>query len=130
MNQRICAICGKIDLLVGEVRSENCHSCAIRKARTGKRRIFDRGNTNGYRMIYVDGKRFYEHRYVMEQYLGRKLNRNEHVHHIDGNTINNVIENLELITASEHGRMHMTTEVAKQRSALAHKARRQKSEAI
>ena len=39
---------------------------------------------NKYRAIRVNGKKMDEHRYVMEQYLGRKLEKNEVVHHING----------------------------------------------
>jgi len=42
-------------------------------------------------------------RYVMRQHLGLKeLPKNLHVHHIDGNTLNDDIENLELLSASDH----------------------------
>lgn len=61
---------------------------------------------NNYKAIKVDGKKIDEHRYIMEQYLGRKLTRNEVVHHKDGNKANNDIENLELTTLSEHTRQH------------------------
>ena len=61
----------------------------------------------GYRQIRVNGKTIPEHRYIMEQHLGRKLERNELVHHIDGDRLNNTIENLEVMTIEEHARMHM-----------------------
>ena len=62
---------------------------------------------SNYRAIRVNGKKIDEHRYVMEQYLGRKLSRDEVVHHKDGNKENNDIENLELMSLSEHSRQHM-----------------------
>lgn len=46
------------------------------------------------------------HRFLMEQKIGRKLNRNEHVHHINGNKLDNRIENLMLLSASDHHKLH------------------------
>lgn len=43
----------------------------------------------------------YEHRYVMEQHLGRALYKHENVHHKDGNKLNNDISNLELWSKSQ-----------------------------
>ena len=43
-----------------------------------------------------------EHRWVMEQHLGRPLMSEETVHHIDGNRQNNTLANLELFS-SRHG---------------------------
>lgn len=48
----------------------------------------------------------YEHRVVMENHLGRLLNADEIVHHRDHNKHNNGLDNLELITRSEHARRH------------------------
>ena len=37
-----------------------------------------------------------EHRLIMEKHLGRYLKQSEEIHHIDGNTINNKLNNLML----------------------------------
>ncbi len=61
---------------------------------------------SGYRMVRVEGKLTYEHRVVMATHLGRPLERWEIVHHIDGDPLNNAIENLHLMTQAEHRRRH------------------------
>lgn len=54
----------------------------------------------------VAGSYRYEHRRVMEAAIGRRLKRSEHVHHKDGNKLNNNIDNLILLTANEHAQLH------------------------
>ena len=48
----------------------------------------------------------HEHRVVAEQILGRALMRNEIVHHLDGNKQNNDPTNLQVMTQSEHLKLH------------------------
>lgn len=57
-----------------------------------------------YKTIKVNGKYIREHRYIMEQHLGRKLERWEHVHHINDDSSDNRIENLEVLSNSDHQR--------------------------
>jgi hypothetical protein len=69
---------------------------------------------NNYKRLYVGkddkGKRIFidEHRKIMEDYLGRKLKRNEVVHHKDGNKNNNKLDNLEVMSLSKHSKMHQS----------------------
>lgn len=48
----------------------------------------------------------YQHRIIWERANGRKLTPGMHVHHIDGNHLNNAPENLLEVSAKEHYRLH------------------------
>lgn len=47
-----------------------------------------------------------EHRIIMEQILGRELTKDEIVHHKNGKQKDNSPENLELMSRSEHTKLH------------------------
>lgn len=46
------------------------------------------------------------HRHEAAIKYARMLTSDEHVHHIDGNKLNNSHDNLEILSASEHGKEH------------------------
>ena len=48
-----------------------------------------------------------EHRYIMEKHIGRMLENDETVHHINHVKDDNRIENLQLMTFKEHAGLHM-----------------------
>jgi len=60
----------------------------------------------GYLIDTVEGKIIYEHRKVWEQYHGRKIPTGLRIHHIDGNRLNNSVENLQLVNWQSHQRIH------------------------
>jgi hypothetical protein len=60
---------------------------------------------NGYVIISVRGKSIYEHRFLMEKSIGRKLLRREHLHHKNGVKTDNRLSNLEIVTPSDHKKM-------------------------
>lgn len=71
----------------------------------GGRRV----NSNGYVYIRVGvHQEILEHRHVIQEYLGRKLRRDEHVHHKNGVKTDNRLENLEVMLAGDHNRHHKT----------------------
>ena len=64
---------------------------------------FCRDEKTGYYLNSTIRKRL--HRYVWEKEVGA-IPKGYHVHHIDGNKANNAIENLSIMTARGHQRLH------------------------
>lgn len=71
-------------------------------------------NINGYNALYevVGGRVAYEngykleHRFLYELYHGVKLKRTDYIHHKNHNRGDNSIDNLEMLSASEHALRH------------------------
>jgi len=61
---------------------------------------------HGYKMRSINGQEVREQRFIMEQHLERQLSADEIVHHINENKLDNRIENLGILTRSEHAKLH------------------------
>lgn len=83
-----------------------CSSCAVKKS--NQNRDYNSKNYyisgDGYKMVKIGKKKNgvgwtcyeKEHKIIAEKRLGRKLNKKEIVHHIDGNKLNNEESNLHI----------------------------------
>jgi hypothetical protein len=71
--------------------------------------------TRGYIFVYSSGYPIREHVYIIEKQLGRKLHKNEVVHHKNENRSDNRLENLQLMTRAEHSGLHHK-EIAKRQA--------------
>lgn len=68
----------------------------------------NRWNNGKIYLNYYLGNRIHVslHRYIYELHVGHKIENKMHIHHIDGNTLCNNLENLVLLSASDHKKAH------------------------
>jgi len=107
-----CRVVG-CDLFVARKNKQLCSMHYDRMLTTGKigpakRIIMPEGipsvfNKGNYRGTVRQGKTILEHRLVMSEILGRDLNTWENVHHLNGDTLDNRPENLELWIVNQPG---------------------------
>lgn len=109
---------GTADLLKGTVLSCGCYrkETATKQALANAEKKFAgrKITSAGYIAVHapdhpnaVAGGYVLEHRLIAEEHAGRLLEANEVVHHINHIRTDNRVENLQIMTASEHQSMHM-----------------------
>lgn len=62
--------------------------------------------SGGYKRVIINRQIMYEHRAVIEKHIGRPLLKREVVHHVNGNKLDNSLENLQIITQAQHVSIH------------------------
>lgn len=110
--QKECPVCGK---LFYTTRNEFCsQKCAreLRKKEYEHKTYMEDGYIVEYKNGYNKKGNVKQHRRIMEEQLGRKLNQNEIVHHINGIKTDNRPENLCVMTRGEHSTFHRKQEKA------------------
>ncbi len=80
----------------------------MKKKKVKKRILKTRRINQGYIQIKIGLKWIFEHRLVVENFIGRELTKEEVIHHMDRNKQNNSINNLMLFkTQREHSSFHI-----------------------
>jgi hypothetical protein len=116
--EQTCPQCGKPWLLKPSQKHRGVRYCSRTcESRSRMKRPLDREHNgkpavldeHGYVRIFqpdhpraTKGGWIFEHRWIVEQQLGRYLERDEHVHHLNHERADNRPENLQLLSALEH----------------------------
>lgn len=108
--EKVCLECGgTFTVLKVRVNSKFCNTKCwkkwIKKFPPNKKNGY--WYENGYKVLYVgDGKGIKEHIKIIQDYIGRKLQNDEVVHHKNHIKTDNRLENLILLSRGEHSHYH------------------------
>ena len=112
-----CIVCGRVRRLLskqfGKRDGHFCSSVCCGIYHSGAKHhmwnggVYKKTGTD-YLMQYDPVTRTHQrlHRRIMEVYLGRKLGKEEIVHHKNGNALDNQLVNLEVMSRADHIRVH------------------------
>jgi len=108
-----CGVTFKAVMRRKNIRRKFCSKSCMASSYYGKKsKVWNGGiisnHPSGYNLEFI-GKDKYrlQHRLVMETHLCRKLSRYEAIHHKNHNKKDNRLENLELMSLSDHQKLHM-----------------------
>ena len=119
--EQACESCGKIRLVRVDRKSiHRCKNCQPTGEKSHNWKGGRQTNPHGYVQIKINSDNpffsmarnkgyIFEHRLVMAQSLGRCLSKSEMVHHFNGDTSDNRIENLRLTDRKNHRLKHKDT---------------------
>lgn len=112
--EKECIVCGAVFSIKKshankrETCSRDCkhkkHGDKIRGEKHFRWKGAKKKKPNSFIYKFRGGK--YEHRYIMEQCIGRKLTSDEVVHHINGDPLDNRLDNLQVMSRAEHTKLH------------------------
>ena len=74
--------------------------------RDKKGRFIETTGSGRYKRIERNGNNLQLHRYIWEQFYNRQIPAGHIIHHINGNTKDNKIENLMLMSSANHNYLH------------------------
>lgn len=110
--EKPCPVCGK---LFYTTRRKTCSvACGnIYKGQKAEHKTYiENGYVTEFKNGYNKKGNVKQHRRIMEEHIGRRLEPDEVVHHINGIKTDNRIENLQLMTRTEHSSLHRKEEKA------------------
>jgi len=99
--------CSKSCELQGNKRNPGTNGVATRFQKGSKPSNYKGWKlSSGYKYIRVGNTYVAEHRLVMEKHINRKLTKTEVIHHLNGDKLDNRIENLQLM---KNQALHVST---------------------
>lgn len=106
-----CEDCGEMMFIRATSTQKICKCCMSKRfaERTHTPEAIEKwteSHSSHAKSYHRVGSNRYVHREIAEEKLGRKLTKDEVVHHKDKNIHNNDPENLEVMTRSEHMKLH------------------------
>jgi hypothetical protein len=123
--EAICGFCSKIFKVdVTQIKAGNgkfCSKICMHENYSGDNSPKFKGGyirPDGYMQVSHKSKQWLEHDLVYFLKTGIKASKELHVHHKDGNKLNNSIDNLELLTNNQHKQAHQVSESTRRKMSV------------